>query len=219
MVAQLPTTISNSNGLFIQDAPWGPNEPVPFISTGAGSEDLFRTLRIPVVRGREFTEADNENPMAGFVVNETFARRYLAGRDPLTVSLSVQMQNDDPYLPIIGVVGDVSEGSVRVAAQPTVFYDHARMPWATMTLFLRGRKPESLVKPVTAALHELVARIESEAARLGARVAGSELVGLMPAGAAAAAAGAQLRIDGFDASRVLELRLLVGNRAQTLTAL
>ena len=39
-------------------------------------------------------------------------------------------------------------------------------------------------------------------------VIGSELVGLMPAGAAAAAAGAMLRIDGFDASRVLELRLL-----------
>ena len=37
---------------------------------------------------------------------------------------------------------------------------------------------------------------------------GSELVGLMPAGAAAAAAGAALRIDGFDASRLLELRLL-----------
>jgi len=59
-----------------------------------------------------------------------------------------------------------------------------------------------------AALHEIVARIEREAADRGATVAGSELVGLMPAGAAAAAAGAMLRIEGFDESRVLELRLL-----------
>jgi glutamate formiminotransferase len=58
------------------------------------------------------------------------------------------------------------------------------------------------------ALHEIVARIEEEARARGAEVAGSELVGLMPAGAAAAAAGAMLRIDGFDASHVLELRLL-----------
>ena len=58
------------------------------------------------------------------------------------------------------------------------------------------------------ALHEIVARIECEAAARGAEVAGSELVGLMPAGAAAAAAGAILRIEGFDASHVLELRLL-----------
>jgi glutamate formiminotransferase len=59
-----------------------------------------------------------------------------------------------------------------------------------------------------AALHEIVARVESEAAARGLELIGSELVGLMPAGAAAAAAGSQLRIDGFDASRVLELRLL-----------
>jgi glutamate formiminotransferase len=59
-----------------------------------------------------------------------------------------------------------------------------------------------------AALHQVLARIESEASALGADVLGSELVGLMPGGAAAAAAGSALRIDGFDASRVLELRLL-----------
>jgi len=59
-----------------------------------------------------------------------------------------------------------------------------------------------------AALHELVARIEAEATVRGAEVVGAELVGLMPGGAAAVAAGPALRIDGFDASRVLELRLL-----------
>jgi glutamate formiminotransferase len=58
------------------------------------------------------------------------------------------------------------------------------------------------------ALHEIVEAIAREAAARGVEVAGSELVGLMPAGAAAAAAGAVLRIDGFDASRLLELRLL-----------
>jgi glutamate formiminotransferase/glutamate formiminotransferase/formiminotetrahydrofolate cyclodeaminase len=59
-----------------------------------------------------------------------------------------------------------------------------------------------------AALHEIVARIEREAAKRRMAVVGSELVGLMPASAAAAAAGAVLRLEGFDSSRVLELRLL-----------
>ena len=59
-----------------------------------------------------------------------------------------------------------------------------------------------------AALHDIVARIGAEAAARGAEVEGSELVGLMPAGAAVAAARSLLRIDGFDPSRVLELRLL-----------
>ena len=115
----------------------------------------FHTLRIPVLRGREFTDADNANPMAGFVVNETFARTYFSGRDPLASSISVWMMADNPYLPIIGVVGDVSEGSVRSTPKPTVFYSHGRMTWSTMTLFVRARQPESFVRPVTAALHEL----------------------------------------------------------------
>jgi glutamate formiminotransferase len=59
-----------------------------------------------------------------------------------------------------------------------------------------------------AALHDIVDRIRTEAAARGAEVVGSELVGLMPAGAAATAAGAMLGISGFDASRLLELRLL-----------
>jgi glutamate formiminotransferase len=58
-----------------------------------------------------------------------------------------------------------------------------------------------------AALHEIVRRVDEEARARGVDVTGAELVGLMPAGAAAAAAGAMLRIEGFNASHVLELRL------------
>jgi len=59
-----------------------------------------------------------------------------------------------------------------------------------------------------AALHTIVATIVAEAQARGAEVAGSELVGLMPAGAAVEAAGSLLRIEGFDSRHVLELRLL-----------
>ena len=56
--------------------------------------------------------------------------------------------------------------------------------------------------------HQVVERIRSEAAARGIAVEGSELVGLMPAGAAVKAAGEHLLLSGFDESRVLELRLL-----------
>jgi len=58
------------------------------------------------------------------------------------------------------------------------------------------------------ALHEIVAAVVREASARGVEVTGAELVGLMPAGAALAAAGALLGITGFDASHILELRLL-----------
>ena len=59
-----------------------------------------------------------------------------------------------------------------------------------------------------AALHDILARIEAEAHARGVEIAAAELVGLMPAGAAVAAAGSILRIDGFNPEHVLELRLL-----------
>jgi glutamate formiminotransferase len=65
-----------------------------------------------------------------------------------------------------------------------------------------------------AALHAIVERIEEEAHSRGVELAGAELVGLMPAGAAVAAAGAVLGIRGFDRSHVLELRLLERAGAQ-----
>ena len=122
----------------------------------------FHTLRIPVLRGREFTDADNANPMAGFVVNETFARTYFSGRDPFASSISVWMMADNPYLPIIGVVGDVSEGSVRAAPQPTVFYSHGRMPWSDDDA-LRARTPAGVVRQ---AGHRGIARARSNAGGL-----------------------------------------------------
>lgn len=57
-------------------------------------------------------------------------------------------------------------------------------------------------------LHEVVAAVEREARARGLDVMGAELVGLLPAGAAVAAAGSLLRVDGLDPSHVLELRLL-----------
>ena len=57
-------------------------------------------------------------------------------------------------------------------------------------------------------LHEVVAAVEREAAARGLEVLGAELVGLLPAGAAVAAAGSLLRVAGLDPSHVLELRLL-----------
>jgi glutamate formiminotransferase / 5-formyltetrahydrofolate cyclo-ligase len=59
-----------------------------------------------------------------------------------------------------------------------------------------------------APLHEVVAAVEREARARGLEVMGAELVGLLPAGAAVAAAGSLLRVEGLDPSHVLELRLL-----------
>src|SRR6266850_2150967 len=103
----------------------------------------FKTLGIPVLQGREFVESDQrENAQPVFIVNEALASKYLAGQDPLSASLSVLMSDRNPYGRIVGVVGNVIEGSLRKAAEPTVFYadgNNSAGGFAPgMTIFIRS---------------------------------------------------------------------------------
>jgi putative ABC transport system permease protein len=119
----------------------------------------FRTLGIPVLHGREFTQADDGSATPGYIVNEAFARTFLSDVDPLSASLTVWMQRENPYVQVIGVVGNVSEGSVRDNAKPTVFYSHRQMPETGMTLFVRANQPTAIARSAVEALHTLDANL------------------------------------------------------------
>jgi putative ABC transport system permease protein len=115
----------------------------------------FRTLRIPVVRGREFVAADDTTPTPGFVVNQAFVKAHLKDIDPLSVSMSVWMRSENPYMPILGVVGDVAEGSVRSEAQPTIFYNLRGLTENSMTLLVRADRAEALARPAVEAIRKI----------------------------------------------------------------
>ena len=117
----------------------------------------FETIGIPIQQGRDFTEVDNtpQSPMH-FLVNEAFARKYLDGEAPLGKMISVKMARSNPFADIVGVVGNVREGSVTGAAVPTVYYVHAHMPYGQMTLVVRSeRDPEALVGSLRSTIHDL----------------------------------------------------------------
>lgn len=115
----------------------------------------FKLLRIPVLRGREFVDADALSPAPGFIVNQAFVNAYLEGIDPIGVSLSAWMAREDPYAPILGVVGDVNEGSVRGDARPTIFYSHRQLSETGMTLLVRGAHPEGIASPAVSAIRAI----------------------------------------------------------------
>ena len=128
--------------------------------------DYFRALRIPLVRGREFDDRDRTHPAPGFIVNEAFVRQYLPDVDPLTVLLSVRMQRpENPYGPILGVVGDVSEGSIRGSVRPTVFYSHQQMPEQAMSFVIRSAQPAATAERAERALHTLDPNVPISAVR------------------------------------------------------
>ena len=93
----------------VRSTPVVPRSQLPSATIRVVTPEYFRTLRIPVLRGREFTHADDANPVPGFIVNQAFVTDILGTLDPLGESLMVRMQDENPYAPIIGVVGNVGE--------------------------------------------------------------------------------------------------------------
>jgi len=130
--------------------------PKPRPGEGIGADvftvmpDYFRTMEIPIKRGRDFTPADDtpESPYR-FIVNETFVRRYLPGEEPLGKQISVAMDFKNPFGEIVGVAGDVKEGSLDQEPSPTVYYIHAHLVYSRMIFVVRtASDPLSAVEPV-----------------------------------------------------------------------
>jgi len=114
----------------------------------------FRTMGIPLKSGRDFTAADNDAaaPMR-FVVNETFAKRYLSGEQPLGKTISVEMNRNNPFGEIVGVVGDVKEGALDQEPKPTAYYIHAQLAYSAMVIVARtDGNPLGLVEPARRAI-------------------------------------------------------------------
>ena len=132
-----------------------PRSQLPSATIRVVTPGYFRTLRIPVLRGREFTHADDADPTPGFIVNEAFVARYLAGMDPLRESLMVRMQDENPYAPIVGVVGNVGEGSMRGVPRPTIFYSHRQLPLNGGTLLVRSHRPAATAEAVTSVIRRI----------------------------------------------------------------
>jgi putative ABC transport system permease protein len=116
----------------------------------------FKTLGVPLLKGRDFTDDDRITTPNVFIVNETFAKKFLPPADPLSASISVAMQVPDRgYGRVIAIVGDVKEGSLRRGAEPTVYYTYRQLLSPGMTVFVRSRRGAELARQAQQVVHEL----------------------------------------------------------------
>jgi len=117
------------------------------------SPGYFKTLEIPIIAGREFSNADGASTNPVIVVNETAARRFWPGRAALGMEIAVSESTST--LKVIGVTGDVRQSDLGTAARPEIFLC-ALQPgpgWSTFALVVKARgEPMSLLPDVRASL-------------------------------------------------------------------
>ena len=121
-------------------------------------EDFFKTMQIPVLRGRTFNAADSATAPPVAIVDDIQARKYFPGEDPIGKRISVNYSTTDAaktqWLTIVGVVGTVKRDKLsEQTSKETVYVYYRQQPEAYATLALRTElAPEKLAAPLRAAL-------------------------------------------------------------------
>ena len=117
---------------------------------------FFRTLNVPLVRGRLFTEREMIERSNVVVISESLARRYFANIDPIGKRLGIYMT--DPIVPteIVGIVGDVRFQDLTAEPKPTTYWPHPQLAYSSMTLTVRAAgDPLALAPAVEHAIRTL----------------------------------------------------------------
>jgi putative ABC transport system permease protein len=145
-----------------------PDHPRP-VHPVSVSPDFFDAMGIRMIGGRAFTVDDRSNTTPVAIVNRTFLRKYLTGRDPLKERFAVGYPVIDPktLLTIVGVVEDVKYESLAEVPEPIYYTPQAQAPYWQQTIVVATSlaDPGAVVPSVRAAIKlvdpQLLVRIES----------------------------------------------------------
>ncbi|MEP6993813.1 MAG: ABC transporter permease [Acidobacteriota bacterium] len=99
----------------------------------------FATLRIPLLRGRFFTDQDEEKAPAVAIISDALAQKYFAGQDPIGRRLQMPARTGPgPWMTIVGVVGDVKTAGLDLDERPLLYRPMLQAPSLLFTLLVRG---------------------------------------------------------------------------------
>ena len=117
----------------------------------------FRTLKQPIVRGRDFTDGDIAGTLRVAIVNEALARQYWPGQDPIGKQMEVEGSPGSPgaVLTVVGVAKDARVMSLSSPAEPYLYVPFAQQYLPRISLLVRTRSGASAVPHVRQIVRQL----------------------------------------------------------------
>jgi putative ABC transport system permease protein len=139
---------------FPDRPPVAPND-APAIGVHTVTPGWFRTLGVPLRRGRLPTDADRLGTPKVIVVSESAARAHWPKQDPIGQRAAIWQGGFGDGATVVGVVGDVRFGTIDSAPKPDVYMSYQQAPRSYMMVFIRThRDPVALAPAVRRTVHE-----------------------------------------------------------------
>ncbi len=130
------------------------------------SEDFFKTMSIPILRGRGFTTSDRPDGPAVVIVSQAMAGRLWPGENPIgrRFQYNVPGYETKDWLTVVGVAGDTARDGPETQPAPVIYYPVRQKVWDVLVLMVRtDSDPAALAAAVANQIHQMdktIPRIE-----------------------------------------------------------
>jgi putative ABC transport system permease protein len=143
-----PDRQGDADSFGIEGQTLAPGELNPIVSDVTAGPDFFRTLGIPLVKGRYFTDHDDQNSAPVAIVSEGFARRFFPNQE----AVGKRIQQSGPelrnnWMEIVGIVGNVKYLGLTVETDPAYYMPFAQTYGPRMFLAVRSSGDAARLAP------------------------------------------------------------------------
>jgi predicted permease len=143
----------DQSGFVVQDRRI-PDPQVPSVDRYIVSPGYFRATRIPILRGREFSEADAASPNQVAIISESAVRQSFPGEEALGRRIQLGGRHDDQrWATIVGIVGDVHQYGLDSPVTPQAYVLYSHFPSNGVVLLVRSATSSA---PLTRAIQEQI---------------------------------------------------------------
>jgi|HubBroStandDraft_1064217.scaffolds.fasta_scaffold03337_5 predicted permease len=155
-VGHLPFQGNAGRGFQIEGQPPAAPGQLPGASYSVACPNYFRTMGIPILKGREFTAQDTVGAPGVIVINESMARAYWPKQDPVGRAIRLG-GSDGPRLRVVGVAGDVHFQGLDTPAARQFFRPYMQAGWPVMSVVVRTtHAPATFAAPVKKAIADVL---------------------------------------------------------------